>query len=442
MITNKTLIACFCMTLFFSIASTLSASSIAELENIFIEKDSQLINYELKLDTLYEEQHQFDGFAGFFRRIFRRRQKRDLDNEINQTRVDLEKQYTKLKSIQNQIQQKIFDVALSYENNGQYKKAIKYYLKVQNINDKVKLRIATCYKALQKYDIAISWLMRMRRDDNIRLKIANCHKLAGNMRQAIHWLFEILERFNGNSAEEEALVLIESYDYPQKNQHYPRFYNRLADIYINRADHFYSSNFSKASGSYLKAVNILADYQNKDPRMVSFEILSDYQSKYHRALEILDRQRRAAEQNFEDRVRRARNEVDDAQRAYRRAQHDAERHYDNRYVSAEAQLRRHENRLRDLKSSSNPSQIEIDRLTNLVNDAQRDLDYVRRNRATIIRSYLSSYQHRLDRARNSYDNLLANRTSIIEQAIAPYKHTAERYRRQVDRIKTLHDANF
>ena len=420
---------------------TLNAANVDEiikLEKLLVQKETLLLEPELKLDRLLEQRSGYDGMSGWFQGS----KKKALEAEINETESEINARYAKMRQVAQKIQKTVFNVAYAFESQGDYQKAIEYYLKVENRDDKVRFRIASCFKAMSKYQQAIKWLMEMRRTDETMLEIADCYKLNNNMRETIYWLFEVLEPYDGNAAELTALQLIEKYDYPQRRRDYPDFYERLSSVYIAKAGHFYDTNFVQAGKDYRKAVQLLANEISGELRVISFSIVERYHNKYRVALEILDRQREAAEHNFNDRLRRAQENIRTQEDRLRRAQRDADREYEQRLSNAQFAHRRAQERLRDVRNDPNSTQIDIDRAQRRVDSTRRDLDYVRRNRTIIIRDYLRPYQRRVDEARDSYNNLASRRAQIIAEYIAPYRKQADDAKTLHDRIRALHNANF
>jgi hypothetical protein len=411
---------------------------IEALEKELIKKETQLLEPELRLDQLHKERSKYDGMSGWFQG----KKKKALDAEIEKTNSQVDQAYGEMKTVSNQVQKMVFDVAYTFEKHGQYQKAIEYYLKVENRNDKVRFRIASCFKSMQDYQQAIKWFLEMSRTDANLLEVVDCYKLDGRMKESIFWLFEILEPYSENSAELTALDLIEEYDYSGKKADYPDFARRLSDVYLVKATKAYQSNFVQATKDYKKAVELLADDMGESPAKVSFSILDRSQNDYRAALEILDRQREAAERNFEDKVRRARDEIDEAERRLRRAQHDAERDYSYRLDNARSTLKRAEAKLSELKASTTATPEEITRAENRVQQARRDLRYVQDNRDSIIRDYLRPYRRDVKEARDNYDDLLDRRTEIIEDYIAPYKRKVAEAKNSYERIRAMHEANF
>lgn len=419
-------------------AHSAQESDITELEKKLIQTETKLLVPELRLDRLFQDRSKYDGMSGWFQGS----KKKALEKEISSSESEVNSLYTEMREVSTQIQKMVFNVAYAFESKGSYKKAIEYYLKVENRTDQVRLRIASCFKAMQDYQQAIKWLMEMRKTDANLLEVVDCYKLDGRMRDAIYWLFEILEPYKGNSAELTALDLIEKYDYSGRKNDYSDFFRRLSNIYVVKANHFYQSNFVQATKDYHKAVELLATDMGEDPRLVSMSILERHQNDYRVAIEILERQREAAERNFEDRVRRARNDIDTAERNLRQAHTDAERHYRNQLSSAEQNLRWAENKLQELQTSTTATEDEINRAKQRVDNSRRDLNNTRRNRDIIIRDYLRPYQRRVDDARSSYNRLLADRSKIIEDYIAPYRSKVNLAKTILDRVRSLHSANF
>ncbi len=415
-----------------------SEKDIAELEKELVKSEMQLLEPELKLDKLQQQRSQYDGSSGWFQGS----KKKALDAEIAKTDKEVDSRYSAMKSTAQQVQKMVFNVAHAFEKQGSYEKAIEYYLKVENRTDEVRTRIAACHKARKDYQQAIKWLLEISRTDAVLLEVVDCYKLDGSMKEAVYWLFEVLVPYSGNSAELTALDLIEEYDYPARKRDYPDFFRRLSDVYINKSLNSYEKNFVQASKDYRKAVELLAADMNSTPQMVSFSILDRHQNDYRAALEMLDRQREAAERNFEDKVRRARSEIDDAEDRLRRARYDAERDYETRVRNSEHSVRRAEKRLEELQAKEGVTEDELNRARRTLESAQRDLKYVRSNRLSIIRDYLRPYEREVEEKRNDYDRLLASRTQMIEQYIAPYKRKVSEAKKGLDRIKALHDANF
>lgn len=421
-----------------AISRAVEENDIAELEKQLIKIETQLLEPELRLDKLQQERSKYDGASGWFQGS----KKKALEKEIAATESAVEQKYSEMRSTAQQVQKMVFDVAYTFEKHGQFDKAIEYYLKVENRTDEVRNRVAICFKAKGDYQQAIKWLLEIRRTDEVLLEVVDCYKLDGRMKEAVYWLFEVLNPYSGNSAELTALDLIEKYDYPERRRDYPDFFRKLSDVYLNKAILAYESNFMQSSQDYRKAVELLADDMNAKAEQVSFTILDRHHNEYRAAIEILDRQKEAAERNFEDRVRQARSEIDDREDRLRRARYDAERDYENRLRNAEHTQKRAEERLAELKAKPETPAEEITRAERNLESARRDLSYIRSNRQSIIRDYLRPYEREVEEARDAYDNLLSRRTQIIEEYIAPYKRNVNEAKRAMDRIKALHDSNF
>lgn len=419
-------------------ASAAEEKDIEELEKKLIGVETQLLEPELRLDKLQQERSKYDGASGWFQGS----KKKALDKEIEKNEALVNEKYSEMKATAQQVQKMVFSVAYAFEKRGQYEKAIEYYLKVENRTDEVRARIAACFKAKKDYQQAIKWLLEMNRTDNNLLEVVDCYKLDGSMREAVYWLFEILVPWSENAAELTALKLIEEYDYPQRPNDYPDFYQRLSDIYLTKAIKAYDGNFLQASKDYRKAVELLAEALHETPQLVSFSIVERHSNDYRVALEILDRQREAAERNFEDRVRRARDEIESAEHRLQRARHEADRDYKRRLDNAEHNVRRAKDRLDQLMKNTTTPAEEIERAKRNLESANRELQDIRRNRDRIIRDYLRPYERDVREARDDYERLLASRIKFIEDYIAPYKRKVAEVKRSLERIKAMHDANF
>lgn len=411
---------------------------IAELEKQLIKIETQLLEPELKLDKLQLERAKYDGASGWFQGG----KKKALESEIEKTTGEVSQKFGEMRTVAQQVQKMVFDVAYTFEKHGQYDKAIEYYLKIETRTDDVRKRVAGCFKAKGDFQQAIKWLLEIRRTDDVLLEVVDCYKLDGRMKESVYWLFEILNPYSGNSAELTALDLVEKYDYPERKRDYPDFFRKLSDVYLNKAILAYDSNFMQAAQDYRKAVELLAGDMNSKAEMVSFTILDRHQNEYRAALEILDRQKEAAERNFEDKVRRARTDIDDAEDRLRRARYDAERDYETRLGNAQHNAKRAADRLNELKAVATTPAEEIARAQQNLDSAQRDLNYITTNRVSIIRDYVQPYNRAVEEARDAYDRLLSRRTQIIEEYIAPYKRNVADAKRSMDRTKALHDANF
>jgi tetratricopeptide (TPR) repeat protein len=231
MINNKNKIATILLaaaTLFSATVYAANEQDIEKLEKELVKKETKMLEPELRLDHLQKERSKYDGMSGWFQG----KKKKALDAEISKMNGEVDKMYREMKSASQQVQKMVFDVAYTFEKRGQFKKAIEYYLEVENRTDKVRFRISACFKALEDYQQAIKWLLEMSRTDANLLEVVDCYKLDGRMKEAIYWLFEILEPFNENAAELTALQLIEEYNYSNKNSDYPNFARRLSDVYL------------------------------------------------------------------------------------------------------------------------------------------------------------------------------------------------------------------
>ncbi|MBP5469360.1 MAG: hypothetical protein J6Z11_08960 [Candidatus Riflebacteria bacterium] len=413
-------------------------SDIENLEKQLIYVENELFTPELRLDDLQKERSEYDGISGWFKGS----KKKALDAEIEKQEAEVSKLSGDMNKISTQIQSMVFEVAKTFEAKGNYDKAIEYYLKVTNINDTVRARIAACYKAKKDYQQAIKWLMEMTRSDANLLEVVDCYHLDKCPKQAIYWLFKILEPFQNNGAEKTALKLIEEYKYNNLLSDYPDYYVKLSDIYIQKAFANYKNNSSAANADYKKAVELRCQENNEAASTVSMKIVNAYQSKYTEALEILNRQKEAAERNYQDKLRNAENELSDAEHRLRRAVGDSERHYMDVVRNADMALKRAEDNLRRIESNPQSTPQQKDSARRQVENAIREIDRVRREKPRIIHDYLRPYEHRVKEANDDRDKLVRDRTTIIENYIAPYKKAANDAKSLSTIIKSLHSANF
>ncbi len=413
-------------------------SDIESLEKKLISVETELFTPELRLDDLHKERSQYDGISGWFKGS----KKKALDAEIEKQEQEVSKLAGDMNKLTTEIQSMVFEVAKTFEAKGNYDKAIEYYMKVTNLNDTVRARIAACYKAKKDYQQAIKWLLDMTRSDANLLEVVDCYHLDNCPKQAIDWLFAILEPFQNNAAEKTALKLIEEYKYSNLLSDFPEYYTRLSDVYIKKAFANYKNNTSTANADYKKAVELRAKESNSPLSTVSMKIVNAYQGKYTEALEILNRQKEAAERNYQDKLRSADNEIDDAEHRLRRAIGDSQRHYMDVVRNTEMSLKRAEDNLRRIESNPESTQQQKDSARRSVDNARRELDRVRREKDRIIHEYIRPYEHRLRDAKDAKDKLVRDRNSIIEKYIAPYKKAAEDAKSLASIIKSLHNANF
>jgi len=411
-------------------------NEIAQLEKQLIQKETELLEPEMKLDTLIVERAKLDGVGGWFSGG----KKKELERQMAEQSTQIGKIHGEMVTLQKQVQEVVFAVAFTFEKKGEFRKAIEYYLKVDNQDDKIRFRIASCYKALKEYEQAIQWILKMARSDANILEMVDCYKLDGRMKEAIYWLFQILEPIDGNPAELTALQLIETYTYPAKPSDYPNFNQRLSDVYLAKAVYNYKSDYAQARTDYQKAVSLIAG--NDDPKSVSMGILSRYQNEYQVALNILDQQRDAAERYYENMLREAKARYDDADQRYRRAQRDAEDEYSRRLDYTRREMERSEQELRQLQQQASPSADLIAQAQEKVRTARNQYQYTVNNRYNFIEEYIRPAKRDLDEAMNHYNDVVSGRSRIIENYIAPYKANVRSAKEAFELMRSLHEAVY
>lgn len=411
-------------------------SDIEALEKRLIQKETELLEPELKLDRLYIERSKLDGFGG----VFQGSKKKALEKQIAETSDSIRSMYSDMKELQKQVQEMVFNVASTLEKKGEYRKAIEYYLKIDRQDDTVRGRIAGCYKALKEYEQAIQWLLRMARSDENFLEIADCYRLDTRMKDAIEWLFKVVEPIDGNAAELTALAQLESWNYPGKFTDYPDFNQRLSDVYLSKAVMNAQSDFNGAKADYARAATLIAG--NGDPKSASLGIVSRARSQHDAAIDMLNQQREAAERNYESKLRDAQSDYDRAEQRYRQAQYDGEREYERRVEHARREVQRSEEELRNLQSQASPSAQLIDQARRNVEESRRRYDYTMRNRTQIVDEYVQPYRREMDHAMDRYHDIMNRRSQIIEEYIAPYKRQVEMTRQRLEVINGLHQATY
>lgn len=417
------------------------AASVSDIENIeknLIKTETELLTPELRLDELFAERSKYDGIGGWFQNS----KKKALDAEIEKEQEKVKTLTNELKDLNNQVQEMVYQVAQSYESKKDYEKAIEYYLKVANRTDTVRQRIAVCFKAKKNYMQAVKWYLEMKRSDTVLIEVVDCCKLDGKDKEAIYWLFEILEPLNDNSAETTAFKLIEEYKYQNLKVDYPNFFERLSKIYISKAFNNYGNNPTQANADYKKAVALLCEETSAHESSISLKIVNSYQDNYTEALEILAKQKEAAERNFQDKINEANRDIREAEHRLRRAQDDAERHYRNTLTNAENSLNHANKRYSEIMAKPEATQQEKDYAKRQVDSAQRELTRVRNSRHEIVRDYLRPYERELESAKREKYNLERDKIQIIENYISPYKNKAENAKKLLQMVKTLHNNNF
>ncbi|MFA5598581.1 MAG: hypothetical protein WDA26_13545, partial [Pusillimonas sp.] len=223
---------------------------------------------------------------------------------------------------------------------------------------------------------------------------------------------------------------------------YPNFFERLSKIYISKAFNNYGNNPTQANADYKKAVTLLSEETNAPESSISMKIVNSYQDNYTEALEILAKQKEAAERNFQDKINEANRDIREAEHRLRRAQDDAERHYRNTLTNAENNLKHANKRYSEIVAKPEATQQEKDYAKRQVDSAQRELTRVRNSRHEIVRDYLRPYERELESAKRVKYNLERDKIQIIENYISPYKAKAENTKKLLQMVKTLHNNNF
>ena len=415
-----------------------TTSDVEKLEREFISIENQLLTPEIRLDELNKERSEYDGISGWFKFS----KKKALDAEIENKEAEANKLGDSLTKLNKEIQSKVFDVAKTYEENGNYDKAIEFYMKVVNPDDKVRERLAACYKAKKEYSVAIKWLLEMKRTDVVMLEVSDCYFLNNCRKEATKWLFDLLEPYEGNSAEQKALKLIEERKYASMKQDFPDFNTRLANIYISKAfKEDKAKDSAKANVSYRKAASLVAEETGKSLDEASKSIVAKYQQKHQEAVVIYNRQQEAALQNYEDKLHRLEDEVHDAKRRLEMARRDADHHYMRELDRAKDELRRAEERERAAMGNPNASESEKSSARQRVGEARRHLDRVMHDRDRIIKDYMRPYHSRVRDAVEERDKFQRNREVYLEDYVKPYKKDMDTARDLLSKIRVF-DSNL
>ena len=481
---NKTLFAGLLSISLMGVPFSVSGAQVNDIEKLerqLIEIETKLLESGLKVDILQEDRSKYDGISG----LFKGKKKKAIEAKIREENKTIKELGNTSKKIAAQVQKKVYDVAYTFEQNGQYKKALEFYFKVEKQTDKVKERIAICYKGMKDYPQAIKWFLSLPKTDSNLLRVVDCYKLDKKIKEAVYWLFEIIENLDENAAEEKALKLIEQYDYPARKKDYPQFFQRLADVYTEKSTRAYSKDFNKSSKYYRKAVDLLAQDSDLSSEEISSNILKRHYNKHQTALEILDRQKVAAERNYQDKLRRARADLDEALRRLDRAKVDAENDYnyqlsdaqdkvqrarrnlsnltssgivekaqrnlekaigeaERAYIqklsNADAAIVKANNKIEELKKDAATTPEQLQRAKQRLLEAQQDQQELKQNHDSIIKKHLAPYrdairnakdqiqraERRVRQARDDYEYILRNRTSIINKFLQPYREKVRR----------------
>jgi len=411
-------------------------NDIIAIEKQLIQKEQSILEPELKLDKLIVERAKLDGMGGWFQGS----KKKEIERQMGECETSINQMEGEMNSLRRQIQQAVYAVASTYEQKGEYKKAIEFYLKVSPQTNEVVYRIAMCHKSLKDYEQAIAWLLRLPASDPTSLEVVDCYKLSGRMKEAIYWLFRVIEPIDGNPAELTALDLIEKYDYSGRLTDYPDFFQRLSNAWIAKAIRNHPKDYNTARADYTKAITLIS--QNSDPKTVSFGVMSRFQNEYGVAMDILNQQRDAAERNYQDRLNNAKRDYDFASDRFRRAQYDADQEYNRRLEEARRQVHQADEEYRRLQQQASPSADLIERARQNAEYARNQYNYVASRRLEIIDEYMRPYRREMDEAMNRYQDLMNRRGQIIEEYIAPYKRNVENAKYWYEVIRNLHEAVY
>ena len=406
-------------------------------------KEKELYSPEFAYDGLLQQLWRFDGFGGWFRKnLFARSAYKRLNDDLDQKKGTVDRITRELSDLRRKIQGKIYDIAFSFEESGQYGEAIKWYLKLESITDKIKFRIATCYKEDGQYAQAIQWFFDVDdKDDHVKYGIAESYELWGKHKDSTAWFFKVCNSFRDSDIERKALGKLETVDYPEKMQDYPDFYRRVSDIYIAKVFLFHSSDHQVSREAYQQAsLNYARHLDTDSEKEASRSIVGRYRQFYRKAQIVLEEQEERAEQHYEEKLWKARRRYERAKDEYEVELKEAKNEYSRELNELFYKYRDFDDKYERYKSEGR-SQEEID-------SAKRWRDYYQREHANLnsyhacekfIEDYVEEEKERMERAEDKYREITYRREEIIRDYLEPYTKKLEEARKTFDVIRDLHD---
>lgn len=428
---------------FTAAAFAATESELTDLLRELKDKERALYTPEFTYDGLLKQHWEFDGFGGWFRKsIFGRSAYKRLTNDLNQKEAACDRILGELNDLRRRVQDKVYDIAYSCEESGAYQKAIEWYLKLESVDDKIKFRIATCYKKDSRYADAIQWFFDIDyKDDHVKFGLAESYELWGKFKDAATWYFNVCEAFRDEDIERSALGKLESLDYPDKIRDFPDFYRRVSDIYIARVFLHQGSDSHTSREAYRQAAVNFARYLETDSeKEASRSIVTRYRRLYRTARQVLEEQQEEAEEYYNEKLREAGRQYEWAKDEYEDELEDAKNSYSRKLSELFCQYRDYDDRYERYKNEGR-SQEEID-------SAERWRDYYRREHAELgthwaceryIEDYVEDEKERMEEAEEEYEEIGYRREEIIREYLEPYRRNLKKARETFDIIRDLHD---
>ncbi len=435
-------IMAFAVTATLSVAPGFSSEvdGIVELEQKLIAQEKRLLEAELKQDKAIVENWKFRGILGWLNGLFASTEKKALEALLMETEQSIKREFAGMKASEGSLQQEVFNVGLSFENKGEFAKAIEFYKKVVQKDDKVLLRIATCYQKLKDFSEAIVWYLKMQKTDANFLYVVECYWEATQNKDAITWLFRILEPYNKNAAELKALELMDRYEYASRDSDFPGFSTRLSDVYLNKALAYFTESSEVAALDYRRAVNLRASGQ--DAQSISMQIVQWYLNKVDEARNTLEEKRGEAFEHFEYLLRQAEQKISREKDRLRDAEMQAMRDYEYALDRSRRELSEARLHLDDVQKNQATTPEQLTYAQKRLRNAEYRLQDLMNNRIRFIEEEISPYMEKLERAQREYNQLIQNRAQIIEDYIAPYKRALKASEDDEKVIRRLHQMIF
>ncbi|MBW7875726.1 MAG: tetratricopeptide repeat protein [Candidatus Cloacimonetes bacterium] len=413
---------------------------IVELEQKLITQEKRLLESELKQDRAIVENWKFRGILGWLQGLFSSTEKKALQALLMETEQSIKKEFAGMKASETSLQQEVFNVGYAFEQKGDFAKAIEFYKKVVHKDDKVLLRIGSCYQKLKQYSEAITWYLKMQKTDANFLLVVECYWEAALPKDAITWLFRILDPYNKNAAELKALELMDRYEYSNRDSDFPGFSTRLSDVYLAKTLSYFSESTEIAASDYKRAVNLRSAGQ--DLQTVSMQIVQWYFNKVEEARNTLEEKRSEAFEHFEYLLRQAEQKISREKDRLRDAEMQAMRDYEYALNRSRQELSEARLNLDDVQKNQASTPEQIDYAQKRLRNAEYRLQDLMNNRIRFIEEEISPYKEKLERAQREYNQLIQNRAQIIEDYIAPYKRALKASEDNEKVIRRLHQMIF
>jgi len=407
------------------------------------ETEDKLYVAEFSLDALYGDLMRYDGFWGWFEKtIFKRKSYKRLKANVETKEQEVRRIYSKYRSLARKIQNKIFEIGYQYEQNGQYKKAIEWYFKLEKLNYKAKFRVGYCYKKLKNFAEALKWFFQIEPTgkDEVYFEIGDCYELWKKPKEAISWYFKALENFSNNQDELKIIKRLEKINYPNKKKDYPDFDKVMSDIFVKKALANYDKNQSLARQDFRKAAKYLQSYNNLPTEKAAANAIVDrYDAEVAKAKQLLAEQRVKAEQYYQSKLREAQHRYERARREYEVELQEAERSYTRelqwayqRYQDARAKY--------DRLKQQGATQEEL-------NSAWRNVEYWRRRYESLnttwahekyVEDYVEDEKAEMERAYKRYKEVIDKREEIINEFLRPYMDKVKKAEAIFRRVSNLY----